>query len=64
MSEVFNYPRYGAYQAELRLERAEAVINAFSELLGHLVALLSRSNPASKDDDGLTIRHSWLRVSA
>jgi hypothetical protein len=64
MSEVFNYPRYGAYQAALRLKRAEAVINAFSELLGHLVALLGRSNPASKDDDGLTIRHSWLRVSA
>jgi hypothetical protein len=50
MSERPNLPCYGTYQAQLGLERAEAVINAICELYGYLAAMFTRS--------------AWRRASA
>jgi len=63
MSESFNYPRYGAPAAKLKLQRAEDVIEAFCDLYQHGVALFTRV-PAAKDEAALNIRRAWLRASA
>ena len=64
MAEMITYPRYAAYQAQAKLERAEAVVNAFCELYGAVAGLFAGGIPAAKDNDALTIRRAWLRASA
>ena len=63
MSESFNYPRYSARTAQLKLRRAEEVIDAFCGLYQHVVALFAHA-PAAKDEEALNIRRAWLRASA
>ena len=51
MSETITVPRYASYRAQMKLERAEAAVDAFCKFYGDLVAALS-------------IRRAWLRASA
>ncbi len=64
MSEMISFPRYAAHQAQMKLERAEAVVNAFCEIYDAAARLFTRSAPAAKDNDALAIRRAWLRASA
>ena len=48
----------------MKLERAEAVIDAFCDAYARLASLFSCSIPAAKGNDALTIRRAWLRASA
>ena len=64
MSEEITVPRRVGYEAQLKLERAEAVINAVCEFCSDLAALYGRRIPAARDDAALTIRRAWLRASA
>lgn len=64
MSEQINFPRYAAYQAQMKLERAEAVVNAFCEIYDAAARLFTRSIPAAKENEALKIRRAWLRASA
>ena len=63
MSETIIVPRHASYRARLKLERADAVVTAFSELLGDVAALFARIPPA-KGEEALSIRRAWLRASA
>ena len=64
MSQTINFPRHASYKAQMKLERAEAVIDAFCDAYASLASLFSCSIPAAKGDDALTIRRAWLRASA
>ena len=64
MSERVTFPRYAAYQADMQLARAEAVVNAFCETYDAAARLFTRSIPAAKESDALKIRRAWLRASA
>lgn len=64
MSEGITVPRRAGYKAQLKLERAEAVVNAFCEFYADLSALYKRRIPAARGDDALAIRRAWLRASA
>ena len=63
MSEI-SYPRYAARSAQIKLERAEAVVDAFCEAYQSVATLLARRVPAAKGEKALTIRRAWLRASA
>lgn len=63
MSETITVPRYASYRAQMKLERAEAVVDAFCKFYGDLVAVFTRMPPA-KDEAALSIRRAWLRASA
>lgn len=54
MSEMFSFPRYGAHQIQIQLERAEAFINAFCKLSGHVNSLLTRAITAAPEIGVLT----------
>lgn len=64
MSERIAFPRYAAYKAQIKLERAEALVAAFSELYDAVARLFTCGIPAAKEDDALKIRRAWLRASA
>lgn len=64
MSEMFTFPRYGAYQIQMELERAEAVINAFCDLSGRVNALLTMAINTAPEVGALTIRHASPKTSA
>lgn len=64
MSEMINAPRYGAYQAQMELERAEAIVDAFCQMYDRLALPFTRGIAAVKDGDALSIRRAWLRASA
>ncbi|MGZ8274083.1 MAG: hypothetical protein ACXW2G_11325 [Burkholderiaceae bacterium] len=64
MSEKIAFPRYTAYQAQMKLARAEAVVGAFCEIYDAASRLFSRGIPAAMKDDALKIRRAWLRASA
>ena len=64
MSETITCPRYAAYQAQLKLARAEAVVNAFCEIYDAATRLFGRGIPAAKERDALKIGRAWLRASA
>ena len=64
MSESFNYPRYRAFEAQMNLERAEALIDACFEVWASAVALFTRVVPPATDEDAMKIRRAWLRASA
>lgn len=64
MSETITVPRYATYRAQMKLERAEAVVSAFCDAYQGVASLFTRSIPAAKGDAALTIRRAWLRASA
>ena len=64
MSERIAFPRYAAYKAQMKLARAEALVDAFSELYDAVAGLFTRGIPAAREDDALEIRRAWLRASA
>ena len=64
MSEKITFPRYAAHQAQMKLARAEAVVDAFCEIYDAATRLFGRGIPAAKESDALKIRRAWLRVSA
>ena len=64
MSERIAFPRYPGYRAQVKLARAEAVVNAFCDFYEDLAGLFYRRIPAAKNEDALTIRRAWLRASA
>ncbi len=64
MAETITVPRYAAYKAQMKLERAEAVVNAFSEIYDAVAGLFARRIPAAQESDALAIRRAWLRASA
>jgi hypothetical protein len=63
MSETITVPRHASYRARMKLERAEAVVNAFCGFFVDVAALFARIPPA-KDEQALSIRRAWLRASA
>ena len=64
MSESFNYPRYRPLEAQVKLERAEAVIDACFDLCASLAAVFTRVVPPATNEEALKIRRAWLRASA
>lgn len=60
MSERIAFPRYAAYQAALKLARAEAVVDAFCEIYDAATRLFERGIPAT-ERDALKTRRAWLR---
>ena len=64
MPETINFPRYAAHQAQMKLERAEALIDSLCEIYDAVAGLFARGVPAAKDSAALTIRRAWLRASA
>ena len=64
MPERIAFPRYAAHKAQMKLARAEALVDAFSELYDAVAGLLPHGIPAARDDDALNIRRAWLRASA
>ena len=64
MSERIAFPRYAAHRAQMKLARAEAVVNAFCDLYERVAGLFDRRIPAAQSNDALKIRRAWLRASA
>jgi hypothetical protein len=64
MSQEVTFPRHASFEAQMKLERAEAVVKAFCEFCADLAALYPHRIPAAQDDDALVIRRAWLRASA
>ena len=64
MSKEVTFPRHASYEARMKLEHAEAVVDAFCEFYADLAAVFSRRIPAAQNADALEIRRAWLRASA
>ena len=63
MAVFITIPRSVAYQARVRLIRAQELVDSFCELFD-LVASLFKHMPAAQNEEALTIRRAWLRASA
>lgn len=61
---MISVPRYAAYSAQMKLARAEAVVDAFCQIYESATRLFTQRIPAAREDDALKIRRAWLRASA
>jgi hypothetical protein len=64
MSEMIAVPRHAAHTAQMKLARAEAVVDAFCGIYDAATRLFARRIPAATDNEALKIRRAWLRASA
>ncbi|HEX5639070.1 MAG TPA: hypothetical protein VFX81_04665 [Burkholderiaceae bacterium] len=64
MSERIAFPRYAVRSAQMKLARAEAVVDAFCGIYDAATRLFTRRIPAATENEALKIRRAWLRASA
>jgi hypothetical protein len=64
MSARIAVPLYAARTAQLKLARAEAVVDAFCGIYDAATRLFTRRIPAATETQALKIRRAWLRASA